>query len=1329
MTKVFSEEASVVGRFLALTRGEVEWEQGRKSYRELAADAQRVASGLVGATPMVCLYVERSYQMLVGIMGITSSGRAYVPTDVEGPLSRVEYVVKDSRADLLTTEKHSDKFPQALVMERLKGTSDSKLPRVAPKDALYCFYTSGTMGEPKGVVVEHFGLCNRIDFLQSKFPLGDDDAILQKTFFGFGVSEWEIFWPLLTGARMALAATGNRAKDPEYLLGCVSRFKITKLFCVPSQIDAFAEIDDDDDRKAAAAKSSVTHVFSAGEALRGTHVKACGLLFPSAVVTNLYGPTEGDMTYFSVPKNWTGDVVPAGFPISNSQVLVLDGDTEVKQGLVGEICFQGPGIARGYLNRPELTARSFVRSMYRTGDRGYVDRQGVLHFVGRVDRQVKVGGVRVELGEVEAGLVKAGAAKALAEIVGEGPMKRIVAWVTPLKDAQAIHEKVRTFLPKAYVPGRVVGLETFPLTKNDKVDRAKLKRDILEEQPAISFDDDNTLEGKILQVWARLVSLPAHTTKDSAFETLGATSLLIGRAATLLRKRGYRVAMTDFFVFNTANKLAKKIGHHHQAIATTPKIKRWQGLSSTRPLAILMNAFSFVLSLSTNDGLPAVIEFVVSIHLYSTYSFLIAWVLAVVVHFMVLAATVLFAVGAKYALLGNTKPGDYPIFSFMYLRWHTVLSVYLATQSSIRESFGDTPLMPLFYRLFGARIGPDCEMDANLYDPDMIEIGRGVQLRRKSVVSGHALTKDGLLKLRRTRIADYSIVKTRAFVVAGTQLNDRETRVGAMATTDGLDGIGKPPAGVVEPSAASAPLGAAHLKKLFCVPLLIAVVQLPVGIALYLMAASGTFDLVSTPKSLRDALWLLNTADGGAVWLLGFSWIFPLLSSQLFFWILVLLKKTVLKRRRRSIICNDEVRTWFLNRLVSCRGFDDAAGPYINTEVLAMLYRALGAKVGRRVQMDAFYALEHEFVTVGDNVVFGNSVTFETTVVEACEPTETSSLVSAKKRHVVASQVVIAPDSEVLDHCHLEFLSTVETKALVGSSTIVPRGYVVRARSTSMGNVNNAPVVLRRDRTTHKPISPIETLARRRHEGNFHWIAFNVFNVAASVILEPMVKAVWIFACGLATQIADDGGIILALAIFILVDLAMLVAEALFVCGSKWILIGEYKAGDYAFYGKYHYQWVVALLLNRSLRPLLETKFRGTCFLPWFCRIFGMKCGTDCCLMSATVEFDLLEFGDRCVVGIHSILQPHTVENMVIKLGPFKMGSESCVRHLAAIMPDSALEDNAEMLENSLLPKGCVCARGTTWAGLPAQEVTPLNNGDNGNHVVLSPLLELTITN
>ena len=431
----------------------------RMTFREVHTEANLLARRLeaefeVGSESLVALLVERSCAMVVGILGIVYAHAAYVPIDLQLPLQRKVEILEDARPKaVLATAETIALLPssfhhraclvgddrEALPEEsnlctlpapisasfcasvegslpapcRLPSSSTSsssptdEVPHISP--LLYVLYTSGSTGKPKGVMVEHASLVHRIDWLQAVHPLASGrDSVLLKTSAGFGISEWEIFWPLLSGAVMVLASPDGH-KDSSYLCDLIRANSVSVLFFVPSMLNALLK-----EAEEAPPMPSIRYVFCCGEPLkpeicRRLHAPSSGI---RARMCNLYGPTEADMTYWYVPDAGTTELVqlghvPIGHPIEDCDVLLVDPSNEsellpVEGEQVGEICFDSVGTTRGYLGMGDLTGKVVLpsssgrgRRVFRTGDLGRWGAYG-LEYAGRKDCQIKLRGLRIE---------------------------------------------------------------------------------------------------------------------------------------------------------------------------------------------------------------------------------------------------------------------------------------------------------------------------------------------------------------------------------------------------------------------------------------------------------------------------------------------------------------------------------------------------------------------------------------------------------------------------------------------------------------------------------------------------------------------------------------------------------------------------------------------------------------------------------------------------------------------------------------------------------------------------------------------------------------------
>jgi len=458
--------------------------------------AHRLRQEGVRPGDVVGLLTERSFAMILGVLGILKAGGAYLPLAPSYPQDRLDYMLQNSGAKLVLGHRRTAGrvafAGRSLDLEDPElycGPSGNPARVNSPDDLAYIIYTSGSTGRPKGVMIEQHSVVNRLDWMQRAYPLVEGDVILQKTPYAFDVSVWELLWWALEGAKLCLLAPGGEA-NPLALVGAIKRAQVSVLHFVPSMLSVFLEYLEGKDARALAGLASLKRVFASGEALTPSHVRKFNAVLGAATgarLINLYGPTEAtvDVSYFNCPAQGELECVPIGRAIDNMKLYVLKDGKEAAVGEAGELCLAGVGLARGYVNNPALTAEKFTDNpvkpgerIYRTGDVARWLPDGNVEYLGREDHQVKIRGMRIELGEIEntirsiAGVTDC---VALVDKLSE-QVAQIAAYVVSRTelDVEALRRYLRTQLPDHMVPHRFERLDSMPLTPNGKADRRAL---------------------------------------------------------------------------------------------------------------------------------------------------------------------------------------------------------------------------------------------------------------------------------------------------------------------------------------------------------------------------------------------------------------------------------------------------------------------------------------------------------------------------------------------------------------------------------------------------------------------------------------------------------------------------------------------------------------------------------------------------------------------------------------------------------------------------------------------------------------------------------------
>ena len=559
------------------------------SYAQLDARANRLAHLLrergVRPDTLVGICVERSVEMVVGLLAIHKAGGAYVPLDPEYPQDRLAYMIEDSGIALLLTQRSlAAELPtngvSVILLDQPSGWLDGYSERrpevtVDPLSLAYVIYTSGSTGRPKGAGNSHAALVNRVCWMQQAYGLDDSDAVLQKTPFSFDVSVWEFFWPLMAGACLVVAAPGAH-RDPLQLIDIINRYRISTLHFVPSMLQAFIH------EPGVQTCEGLRRIVCSGEVLPLDAQKQVFAKLPNASLYNLYGPTEAaiDVTHWTCVDEGA-DCVPIGRPIANLRTHVLDAQlAPVPYGVPGELYLGGAGLARSYHQRPALTAERFVpcpfhdgARLYRTGDRVRQRADGVIEYLGRLDHQFKLRGLRIELGEIETRLMQHPLVREAVVLVQDG--KHLVGYLV-LENTHP-HEQWQQdlkawllgSLPEYMVPTYLMPLARLPVTANGKLDRKALPQPDAAPQQAFVAPQD-ALQIALAEIWQDVLGLERVGLEDNFFE-LGGDSIISIQVVSRARQLGIGINPRDLFQYQTVRSLALVASlDHHSAVDQGP---------------------------------------------------------------------------------------------------------------------------------------------------------------------------------------------------------------------------------------------------------------------------------------------------------------------------------------------------------------------------------------------------------------------------------------------------------------------------------------------------------------------------------------------------------------------------------------------------------------------------------------------------------------------------------------------------------------------------------------------------------------------------------------
>ncbi|HEY0079207.1 MAG TPA: amino acid adenylation domain-containing protein [Pyrinomonadaceae bacterium] len=649
--QLFEQQAEATPDTVALIFGDEQL-----TYAELNRRANQLARYLrrqgVGADVAVGLMLERSLEMVVGMLGVLKAGGYYVPLDPQYPQERVAFMLEDSRAGvLLTQEKHVETLPESAAkvisidtgwqeIEREDGEQNVETV-TTPDNLAYVIYTSGSTGKPKGVMVAHRGVVNYLSWAVRAYGVAEGSGAPVHSPAGFDLTVTSLYTPLLTGRSVTLIAEEEGVEGLSKTLRAGHNFSLVKI--TPAHLEVLREWLPEEEL----AERARTLVIG-GEALFSENISYWRTHAPETRIVNEYGPTETVVgcCVYEVTKETrlAAGAVPIGRAIANTQLYLLDQHWQpVATGSIGELYIGGDGLARGYMNRPDMSAERFIPNpfsssagarLYRTGDLARYLPDGNLEFLGRNDAQVKVRGYRIELGEIEAGLtrhpeVREAVVLAREDVLGE---TRLVAYVVAERQDLQGHELrayLKEHLPDYMIPSVFMMLDALPLTPNGKVDRralpapgsARPSMELAYVAPA------SMVEEVLASIWSEVLDIERVGVNDNFFD-LGGDSIRSVRVVALGKERGLNLTVQQLFRSQTIAQLARELSvaedgegavvktEPFSLISEADRAKMPPEVEDAYPLAMIQEAMLYHMELTPDS--PAYLN-VNSWHLRAPY--------------------------------------------------------------------------------------------------------------------------------------------------------------------------------------------------------------------------------------------------------------------------------------------------------------------------------------------------------------------------------------------------------------------------------------------------------------------------------------------------------------------------------------------------------------------------------------------------------------------------------------------------------------------------------------------------------------------------------------
>jgi len=1245
------------------------------TYGELDARANQFARHLRGLgarrRAIVAMLMPRSIDACVSILGILKAGAAYLPIDPACPAERIAWMVENSGACAMVTDAD---------LRSAAGQSSQAFPADSDSadadDLCYVIYTSGSTGRPKGVMVEHRNARHLVQAERQIFGVRRHDRVYQGAPLSFDLSVEEIWLAFAAGATLVAATPDMLCAGPD-LPNELAASGVTVLSCVPTLLSLL---------DAAVPLPSLRLLILGGENCSDELIARWRQ--PGRRVFNTYGPTETTViaTYADVSA---ATHITIGRPLPGYRIAILDDQLRpVSDGAVGEICIAGEGVARGYIGLPAETQDRFVRGsdgarMYRSGDLARLNPEGNFEFAGRMDGQVKLRGLRVELGEIEAALLRDDNVRAAACVLSENsPGDPHLAGYVILKDAAQWDETrlrahLGNWLPSWMVPAEIGAVADLPRLASGKLDRASLcpiPTGRRERAQAVAAPGNT--EDLLMQVWTSLFCSRLVSVSDDFFLDLGGYSLLAARMVSELRRneRFATVTVRDVYRHSTISRLAGEIDSRGTPAEPTPREQPAKATRTRLAIAGMLQTAGLYFVFAFR-GMQWIAPWLVFFLLERNHSAMQSALWAAATAITALPILILIAACAKWILLGRIGAGRHPLWGSYYLRWWLV---HTLVRSLPLKRLGGTPLLPFVYRLFGAHIGSGVQIASDLIAAfDITSIGDGSSIDEGASLLGYHVTASHL-EIKPVYVGRDCLVGTRSVLAPGAIMED-----GARLEDLSLLACGAPiPANQTwtgspaqERRASPADAAPQHRPRTIAITLLYSALILLFPL-FELSAFVPGVALLERFSPGRPLFYLAATAAGA-------SFIVCMALE-------VTLMKWLLIGRARAgkwpVHSWFYVRHWLVEQLLALSV--ETAGPLHSTIFLKPWYRALGAKLGRFVELSNVTTSSPDLLDIGDDCTIADEVSLGAARVE--RGWLTLAPVRLERRSFIGNGAVV-PAGTVIGE-----------GSLIGVLTVPPedKRFASRKGASWLGSppiflARRQPATGRSEQSTFRP-----TRLRQWARGCFELLRISLPGagfVIATVGVIDAVLSLW-----------EPIGPAVTLCLFPAIYAFYCAVVILAVVPLKWLVVGRYQPFEKPCWSAFVWRLeFVNALFEFLASPIGLETLEGTPLLPWYLRLMGCRIGKGVYIeTTGFLEFDLTEVGDRAMLNKACILQTHLFEDRVMKGSGLKVGADCEIGTDAIVLYDTEMKGGARLGPLSLVMKGEVLPAGRLWIGSPLSSST-----------------------
>lgn len=1283
------------------------------TYAELDRKANQLAHRLrqLGAGPgqFVAIYFERSELPIIAILACLKSGVAYVPVDPSYPSDRIEHIIEESGLLFCLTERTLSLQATAffagtklVVLDeewpKIGSLSSARLHRkesgVLPQDLAYVIYTSGTTGRPKGVMAEHCHVTRFVEAFNEVCATRPLDRVYQGFSLSFDGSVEEMWMAFSNGSTLVVPAR-NAPRFSNELAGYLTELDITYFSTIPTLLSTMTD-----------GIPTLRTLVLSGEVCSPKLVDRWSR--PGLRILNVYGPTEATVNT-TVATCLPGRPVTIGRPLRGYGIHIVDENLHpVPSGVKGELLISGETLARGYLKQPELTRERFLiasdrdkegtKRCYRTGDLVRWNEQGELEFFGRIDSQVKIRGYRVELAEIESILLShpqiQSASVRLFEREG---LQELAAYVVlgqqaAVLDRNELLSLLESRVPPYMIPGYLDIVAELPRTTSGKVDRKQLPVPLhpLVRTSKTFIPPKSELECMIADVWVEILGVPAISAEDDFFLDLGGHSLVAAHMVTRLRERiSHPVTIRDAYQFSTIRQLARHVEATAARSEETARLaaRNKEGKASSRTAFESTPRLSRVTTWTLQALSMYVISGIVMIPLALLFLLGLGWVLGTVSMEHLIGLSVLlvlliwptllaFSIGAKWVLIGRYKPGEYKLWSLYYWRWWLVNRI---AGLSGAAALSGTPLLPLYYRLMGARVGTRCTLDTvHCSAWDLIAIGDDTSIGAGTQILGYRV-EHGILRLGHINIGSRCFIGIHSALGLDVQmgndssLDDQSLLPDLEVIPAGEGRRGSPaqrakvhlPAGSTpQPRWRRAVFALAHLAAIEVMEI---IMFLPAFLLLYLY-----WFVFSQTDLLMDVLGMIASVPVIVI---------------LYCVFIAGLKRLILSRIKPGtyrVLSLIYLRKWLSDGLMTFSRV--LLLPVYTTLYLPPLLRLMGTKIGPRAEISTVWSFAPELIDVGAESFFADG-----------------SIIGGRRCHRGYVEVAV---------------NRIGYRSFVGNSAILPTGQ-------SLGD--NCLLGVQSIPPPENPCvpngtewlgSPSFALTYRAKVGNFDKsVTFKPTSrlyiqravIDSLRILIPIyltLSALTIISITLFLLYQSVGtGVMIATAP--IVGFTVGLGTVLAVAGLKKAVMGTYKPEIKPLWSMYVWLNEMVNGAYESVAAPVIAPLLGTPFVAPFLRLMGCRIGRHTYIETTLFsEFDLVEIGDYAALNHGVVIQNHLFEDRVFKSSSLQIGDEASIGNMSVILYDTKIERGAFVGPLSLLMKGETLRQDTQWHGIPTVQVS-----------------------